>query len=240
VDGLKRELKFHYGMALAQPPAGMQLEGWRNLMFYGPPGTGKTLMACAIAHKLSATFFNVKAHQLVSKWVGESGKLVATLYRMARHYARDGLPSIIFTDEFDAICKNRESAGHLHHQQMLASILAKIDGYGSKRARELVLTIGATDRPDDLDPAVLSRFERHIHFMLPDLPAWADIFRILLSERGIQHVCKQSIARGAGNESATAGSGRSGVGGRAQRCHPHAAAADDRYTSRTGRCLGQT
>jgi SpoVK/Ycf46/Vps4 family AAA+-type ATPase len=217
MEGLKRELKFHYGMALAQPPAGMQLEGWRNLMFYGPPGTGKTLMACAIAHKLTATFFNIKAHQLVSKWVGESGKLVATLYRMARHYARDGLPSIIFIDEFDAICKNRESAGHLHHQQMLASILAEIDGYGSK-PHELVLTIGATNRPDDLDPAVLSRFERHIHFMLPDLPARADIFRIHLSERGIplthdfdlkalaaasqglsgrdiQHVCKQSIAR---------------------------------------------
>ncbi len=95
---LKEELKFHYGLTMAQVPDGVELEGWNNVMFHGPPGTGKTLMACAIARKLNATFFSVKASHIASKWVGESGRLISTLYRLARKFTRDGRPSIIFID----------------------------------------------------------------------------------------------------------------------------------------------
>ena len=182
---LKNELKFHYGLAMARIPDGMEIEGWQNIMFYGPPGTGKTLLACAIANKLSATFFNVKASQIVSKWVGESGKLISALYRLARKFTRDGQPSIIFIDEFDALCKSRGHEGQLYHQQMLAAILGEIDGFANKGRRNLVMTIGATNRPWDLDAAVLSRFERRILIDLPNAEARADIFKIHLEGKGI-------------------------------------------------------
>jgi katanin p60 ATPase-containing subunit A1 len=182
---LKEELKFHYGLAMAKVPEGVDVEGWQNIMFYGPPGTGKTLLACAIANKLNATFFNVKASQIVSKWVGESGKLISTLYRLARKFTKDGRPSIIFIDEFDALCKSRGFEGQLYHQQMLAAILSEIDGFANKGQRNLVMTIGATNRPWDLDAAVLSRFERRILITLPDEAARADIFRIHLEGRGL-------------------------------------------------------
>ncbi|MBT6442739.1 MAG: ATP-binding protein [Alphaproteobacteria bacterium] len=182
---LKEELKFHYGLAMAKIPEGMDVEGWRNIMFYGPPGTGKTLMACAIANKLNATFFNVKSSQIVSKWVGDSGKLISTLYRVARKFTNDGRPSIIFIDEFDALCKSRGAEGQLHHQQMLAAILSEIDGFAQKGRRNLVMTIGATNRPWDLDAAVLSRFERRTLISLPDEAARAEIFRIHLEAKGL-------------------------------------------------------
>ena len=182
---LKEELKFHYGLAMSNVPEGVDVEGCQNIMFYGPPGTGKTLLACAIANKLNATFFNVKASQIVSKWGGESGKLISTLYRLARKFTKDGRPSIIFIDEFDALCKSRGFEGQLYHQQMLAAILSEIDGFANKGQRNLVMTIGATNRPWDLDAAVLSRFERRILITLPDEAARADIFRIHLEGRGL-------------------------------------------------------
>lgn len=185
LSALKTELKFHYGLAMARLPEGVAIEGWNNVMFYGPPGTGKTLLACAVANRLKATFFNVKASQIVSKWVGESGKLIGTLYRIARKFTREGRPSIVFIDEFDALCKARSSEGQLHHQQMLAAILAEIDGFAHKGRRNLVMTIGATNRPWDLDPAVLSRFERRVLITAPDAEARAEIFRIHLDGRGV-------------------------------------------------------
>ncbi len=185
LTALKTELKFHYGLAMATMPDGLEVEGWQNIMFYGPPGTGKTLLACAIANKLSATFFNVKASQIVSKWVGESGRLISTLYRVARKFTRDGRPSIVFIDEFDALCKSRGQEGQLYHQQMLAAILSEIDGFAQKGRRNLVMTIGATNRPWDLDAAVLSRFERRVLIGLPDTEARAEIFRIHLEGRGV-------------------------------------------------------
>ena len=91
----------------------------------------------------------------------------------------------IFIDEFDALCKSRSLDGQLYHQQMLASILSEIDGFSNKGRRNQVLTIGATNRPWDLDAAVLSRFERRILIGLPDKQAREDIFRIHLEDRGL-------------------------------------------------------
>jgi SpoVK/Ycf46/Vps4 family AAA+-type ATPase len=157
-------------------------------MLYGPPGNGKTLLACAIARNLGATFFNVKASQIVSKWVGESGKLIAALYRMARRFSRDGPPSIIFIDEFDALCQDRGNGSQLHHRQMLSSILSELDGFSHKgniNGAGRVLTLGATNRPWDLDPAALSRFERRMHIPLPEVDARRRIFEIHLGMKGI-------------------------------------------------------
>ncbi len=188
LDPVGRELKFHYGLALARHPEGVELEGWNNVMLYGPPGNGKTLLACAVARNLGATFFNVKASQIVSKWVGESGRLIAALYRLARKYSRTGTPSIVFIDEFDALCQDRSSGTQLHHRQMLASILSELDGFAHKVAGSesgRVLTLGATNRPWDLDAAALSRFERRMHIPLPDAEARERIFEIHLGLKGI-------------------------------------------------------
>jgi katanin p60 ATPase-containing subunit A1 len=212
LDDLGRELKFHYGLALAKRPEGVEIEGWNNVMLYGPPGNGKTLLAGAIAHNLGATFFNVKASQIVSKWVGESGRLIASLYRLARKFSLEGPPSIIFIDEFDALCQERGHDTQLHHRQMLASILSELDGFAHKgrasggksgggssgtgksdggdggdgmRRESRVLTLCATNRPWDLDAAALSRFERRMFIPLPDAAARESIFRIHLARKGI-------------------------------------------------------
>jgi katanin p60 ATPase-containing subunit A1 len=185
LDGPGGELRFHYGLALARRPAGLDIEGWNNVMLFGPPGTGKTLLAGALAHNLGATFFNVKASQVVSKWVGESGRLIAALYRVARRLGREGPPSIIFIDEFDALCQDRGRETPLHHRQMLASILTELDGFAQKGRESRVLTLGATNRPWDLDPAALSRFERRMFISLPDLAARNRILRIHLEGKGL-------------------------------------------------------
>lgn len=188
LDSEGNELKFHYGLALAKRPEGLEVEGWNNVMLYGPPGTGKTLLAGALSRNLGATFFNVKASQIVSKWVGESGRLIAALYRLARRFSREGPPSVVFIDEFDALCQDRGRETPLHHRQMLASILSELDGFvhkgrGDREGR--VLTLGATNRPWDLDPAVLSRFERRMLIPLPEASARERIFRIHLEARGL-------------------------------------------------------
>ncbi|MEO7425924.1 MAG: ATP-binding protein [Fibrobacteria bacterium] len=192
LDELGRELKFHYGLALARRPDGVEIEGWNNVMLYGPPGNGKTLLAGAVAHNLGATFFNVKASQIVSKWVGESGRLIASLYRLARKFSLEGTPSIIFIDEFDALCQERGQETQLHHRQMLASILSELDGFthkgrdeGAQGSGGRVLTLCATNRPWDLDVAALSRFERRMFIPLPGLAARESIFRIHLERKGI-------------------------------------------------------
>lgn len=144
--------------------------------------------AAALARNLGATFFNVKASQIVSKWVGESGRLIAALYRLARRLSREGPPSIDFIDEFDALCQDRGRETPLHHRQMLASILSELDGFhhkGTGGQRDRVLTLGATNRPWDLDPAVLSRFERRMPIPLPGASARERIFRIHLEGRGL-------------------------------------------------------
>lgn len=190
LDNEGRELKFHYGLALAKRPEGLEIEGWNNVMLYGPPGTGKTLLASALSRNLGATFFNVKASQIVSKWVGESGRLIAALYRLARRFSHDGPPSVIFIDEFDALGQDRGRETPLHHRQMLASILSELDGFAHKGkvgagGKGQVLTLGATNRPWDLDPAVLSRFERRMLIPLPYAMARERIFRIHLEARGL-------------------------------------------------------
>jgi hypothetical protein len=84
LEGTKREIKFTYGLALAQKPEAIKIAGWRRMLFYGPPGTGKTLLAAATSNGLGATFFNVKASNLLSKYFGESSRLVTALFDAAR------------------------------------------------------------------------------------------------------------------------------------------------------------
>ncbi|MCU0722599.1 MAG: ATP-binding protein [Planctomycetes bacterium] len=194
LDEVKQEIKFALGIWLAQAPeAGgkkVQLQSWRNMLFYGPPGTGKTLLAGAASRALKtredkgAVFFNVKVSSVLSKYFGESSKIVSELYGTAR----DLSPSVIFLDEFESLAANRDSAGDTGaERRILSTILAELDGLAEKGRTDIyVLTIAATNRPWDLDDAALSRFDKKVLIPLPDPVTRKAIFEIQVGKRGLQ------------------------------------------------------
>lgn len=147
---------------------------WKGILLYGPPGTGKTLLAAAAAGSLNASFFDVKADKIVSKYFGESSKLISGLYTAARSHA----PSIVFLDEFDALSQSRSDDTSDATRKLLSSLLTELDGLQDKKSDRLLLTLAATNTPWDLDTAVLSRFPRRIFIPLPDEAACREIIRI--------------------------------------------------------------
>ncbi len=184
LEATKREIKFTYGLALAQKPDNVKLSGWRRMLFYGPPGTGKTLLAAATSNGLGATFFNVKASNLLSKYFGESSKLVTALFNAARSEADEGF-AVIFVDEVESLCLARgEGSESGAERRMLSTILSELDGLADKGEDRFVLTIAATNAPWDLDDAVLSRFQKRIYIPLPDAEARKAILEIQLLKEG--------------------------------------------------------
>ncbi|MCA8924056.1 MAG: ATP-binding protein [Planctomycetes bacterium] len=187
----KREIKYALGISLAQLPPGIELAGWRNMLFYGPPGTGKTLLAAATSRAVSnaggeqgsSSFFNVKVSSIMSKYFGESTKIVSELYGTAR----DVSPAVVFLDEFEALCGSRGEGDTGTERRILSTILSELDGLAEKERKDLyVLTIAATNRPWDLDPAVLSRFDKKILIPLPDPITRRAILEIHTTKRGFE------------------------------------------------------
>ena len=174
LEETKRAIKQAYGLSVAQKPEGVSLGGWHTMLFYGPPGTGKTLLAAATSNGLSAVFFNVKVSDLLSKYFGESTRLISALFAEAR--ARQ--PAVIFLDEFDALTPHRGGGESGAERRIVSTLLAELDGMASKGRDDYVLTIAATNTPWDIDQAILSRFEKKIHIPLPDAPARARILEI--------------------------------------------------------------
>jgi SpoVK/Ycf46/Vps4 family AAA+-type ATPase len=192
LEETKREIKYALGVSLAKMPAGVQLTSWRNMLFFGPPGTGKTLLAAATSRAMSfndqeeAAFFNVKVSSVMSKYFGESTKIVSELYGTAR----DVSPSVIFLDEFESLCGSRNEGDTGTERRILSTILSELDGLSEKDREDVfVLTIAATNRPWDLDPAVLSRFDKKILIPLPDEVTREAILDIHLGRRGFQITC---------------------------------------------------
>ncbi|XP_061995325.1 uncharacterized protein LOC133713340 [Rosa rugosa] len=146
----------------------------RGLLLFGPPGNGKTMLAKAVASESEATFFNVSASSLTSKWVGEAEKLVRTLFMVA--ISRQ--PSVIFMDEIDSIMSTRQANENDASRRLKSEFLIQFDGVTSN-PNDLVIVIGATNKPQELDDAVLRRLVKRVYIPLPDLPAR----RLLLSHK---------------------------------------------------------
>jgi transitional endoplasmic reticulum ATPase len=151
------------------------VEAPKGVLLYGPPGTGKTLLAKAIAHESDANFITAKGSDLLSKWYGESEKRIAEVFTRARQVA----PSIIFLDELDSLAPIRgASIGEPQvTARILNQLLSEMDGLEELRA---VVVIGATNRPDIIDPALLrpGRFDELILVPVPDAGARKEIFKV--------------------------------------------------------------
>ncbi len=148
----------------------------KGVLLYGPPGTGKTLLAKAVANQTKATFIRVVGSEFVQKFIGEGARLVREVFQLAKEKA----PSIIFIDELDAIAAKRTSSdtsGDREVQRTMMQLLAELDGFDS---RGDVKVIGATNRIDILDPAILrpGRFDRIIEVPLPNFEGRVQIFKI--------------------------------------------------------------
>lgn len=138
----------------------------KGVLLYGPPGCSKTLTAKALATESGLNFLAVKGPEIFNKYVGESERTIREIFRKARAAA----PSIIFFDEIDAISGDRESLGTSASQNVLTSLLNEIDGVEELKG---VVIVGATNRPTEIDPALLrpGRLDRHIYVSPPDYDA---------------------------------------------------------------------
>ena len=156
----------------------------RGVLLFGPPGSGKTLLAKAVAHHTNAAFISVVGSALVQKYIGEGTRIVKELFEFAQKKS----PSIIFIDELDAIGSRREltTSGDLEVQRTLMELLAQLDGFA---VNSNVKVIGATNRPDILDPALIrpGRFDKHIEIPNPDQNGRKQIFRIYLNNMSIEY-----------------------------------------------------
>lgn len=177
LEGVKSLLKEVVEWPLKNPESyrDIGVEAPKGVLLYGPPGTGKTLLAKAIAHESDANFITAKGSDLLSKWYGESEKRISEVFMRARQVA----PSIVFLDELDSLAPIRGvSAGEPQvTARILNQLLSEMDGLEELRG---VVVIGATNRPDIIDPALIrpGRFDELILVPVPDEGARKEIFSV--------------------------------------------------------------
>eukprot|EP00542_Grammatophora_oceanica_P011832 CAMPEP_0194047258 /NCGR_PEP_ID=MMETSP0009_2-20130614/23689_1 /TAXON_ID=210454 /ORGANISM="Grammatophora oceanica, Strain CCMP 410" /LENGTH=445 /DNA_ID=CAMNT_0038692815 /DNA_START=81 /DNA_END=1418 /DNA_ORIENTATION=+ len=138
---------------------------FKGILLYGPPGTGKSFLAKAVATEADSTFFSISSADLISKWQGESERLVRNLFELAREAGR----AIIFIDEVDSLCGSRSEGESDSARRVKTEFLVQMDGVGNTGGQVLVL--GATNVPWELDAAIRRRFEKRVYIPLPEAEA---------------------------------------------------------------------
>ncbi|MBI5046967.1 ATP-binding protein, partial [Candidatus Micrarchaeota archaeon] len=162
----KKEIAYTYGI---KPPAG--------ILLFGPPGTGKTMLMRALAKELKFNFIEVRCSQILSQWYGESEKNVAEIFTNARKNA----PTVLFFDEIDSIGKKRNSDSMDEvGPRVLSTLLQEMDG--AAKSKSTVMVVGATNLPNELDPAILrpGRLDKIIYMHLPDKDARMAVFKVAI------------------------------------------------------------
>nr|ANM86141.1 vacuolar protein sorting-associated protein 4 [Stygiella incarcerata] len=149
---------------------------WKGILLYGPPGTGKSFLAKAVATEADAMFFSVSSADLVSKWVGESEKLVRSLFNMAREQK----PAIIFIDEVDSMCSSRSESESDSGRRIKTEFLIQMQGVG--KDSDGILVLAATNLPWAIDSAIRRRFERRLYIPLPEAAARRRMFEIHIGD----------------------------------------------------------
>ena len=176
----------------------------KGALLVGPPGTGKTLLAKAVAGEAEVPFFSISGSEFVEMFVGMGAAKVRDLFKQANEKA----PCIVFIDEIDTIGKKRDGqiGGNDEREQTLNQLLTEMDGFDGSKG---VVILGATNRPDSLDPALLrpGRFDRRIPVELPDLKGREDILKVHAKKikisddvnfSDIAKAARRRIRRGAG------------------------------------------
>ncbi|CAG9464841.1 unnamed protein product [Pedinophyceae sp. YPF-701] len=159
----------------------------KGILLFGPPGTGKTLIGKAVAGNIRATFFNISASSLMSKWIGEGEKMVRALFAVAGVVQ----PSVIFIDEIDSILSARKADGENEASRRLKTeMLVQMEGCDPSSAARRVLLVGATNRPEELDEAARRRMPKQLYIPLPCAEARAAMVR-----RGLRGV-RSSLSDG--------------------------------------------
>lgn len=151
----------------------------RGFLLHGPPGSGKTLLAQAIAGQLNIGLIQLTATELIAGVSGESEELIRELFEQAAILA----PCVLFIDEIDAISSNRMNAQKDMERRIVSQLLSSFDGLSKFDGGDQVLVIGATNRPDTLDPALrrVGRFDQEISLGIPDRSARSDILKVICS-----------------------------------------------------------
>ncbi|MCD4759365.1 AAA family ATPase [archaeon] len=197
IGGLKSQIKEIYEVVelpMKNPELfeKVGIEPPRGILLYGPSGTGKTILAKAVAASTNSTFIQIVGSELVQKFIGEGAKLVRDIFKLAREKA----PSIIFIDEVDSIASERVdigTSGEREVQRTFMQLLNEIDGF---KPLDNVKIIGATNRIDVLDGAILrpGRLDRLIHVPLPDDEGRKEIFKVHTQNMNLESVDFRQVA----------------------------------------------
>ncbi|CAH2048289.1 unnamed protein product [Thlaspi arvense] len=183
LDDIKESLQELVMLPLRRPDlfTGGLLKPCRGILLFGPPGTGKTMLAKAIAREAGASFINVSMSTITSKWFGEDEKNVRALFTLASKVS----PTIIFVDEVDSMLGQRTRVGeHEAMRKIKNEFMSHWDGLMTKPG-ERILVLAATNRPFDLDEAIIRRFERRIMVDLPGVENREKILRTLLAKEKV-------------------------------------------------------
>ena len=184
IEELKESVIYPLTMPHLYSRSSSLLSAPSGVLLYGPPGCGKTMLAKALAHESSATFINLHISTLTEKWYGDSNKIVNAVFSLARKLQ----PSIVFIDEIDAVLGTRRSGEHEASGMVKAEFMTHWDGLTSANTAgraERILILGATNRMQDIDEAILRRLPKKFPVSLPTAPQRLRILGLILKDTKI-------------------------------------------------------